>query len=409
MPSHVRRILGFSLLPAMSMLAPLVLLPIVAQRYGPSGWSAIALGQSVGAIVGVVVALAWPIVGGHQIARSNLDLRREIYIDSLGSRLFVLVVATPLAAVFLILLGQPLRLETILFMIGISLNGLTASWYFAGTGEPRKLVVNEGVVRLAGYALAATAMILGSPLIIYASLTIMAGLAMIVLNWWTIVARRPSREQFRFRAWLHIVRGHSYGTLSRVLQGGFSFGGVPISAAIVPGGLSSFAAADQLAKAASNAGLALPASFVGWVGQGGSALKRRSLTATMTTLAILAIAVVVWYAVGPAVVTFLYRGESGLGRAEITLIGLAIFGTVGARVLELLAVVPAGEERSIFLTNTVMSVVGLCLLPLAFVNWGVIGGLTVYAAIPIATMGTLVLVILRALRRRREDRDAASH
>ena len=57
---HVRRLFGFALLPALSMLASLVLLPFIASRFGSGGWVALSIGQSVGALLSVAIGMAWP-------------------------------------------------------------------------------------------------------------------------------------------------------------------------------------------------------------------------------------------------------------------------------------------------------------------------------------------------------------
>ena len=72
----------------------------------------------------------------------------------------MLIVLIPPAAIACAFLVDDLRIETILFMVGISMNALTASWYFAGTGQPRRLIRNEGLVRLVVCCFSAVALVL---------------------------------------------------------------------------------------------------------------------------------------------------------------------------------------------------------------------------------------------------------
>lgn len=391
---HARRVLGFSLLPAMSMLAPLVILPTVATKYGPEGWSAIALGQSIGALVGVVVALAWPIVGGHQIAVTPERVRAGVFVQSVASRLLALAAVLPLALALVLILGGALWVETALFLVGVALNGLTASWYFAGTGDPSTLVRNEGFVRLLSYAVSAVAMGLGAPLIFYAATTVVAGVGMLLANWRSIVGRPPRLDEFRLRESWELVRRHSYGLLSRALQSAFSFGGVSLCAAFAPGSLGAFAAADQIAKAAINAGHPLSASFVGWVsGNGDLAQRGRKATAIVCVIALCGSAV--WVVVGRLVIDVMFAGVAGIDFSGIVLVGLIFLGNVVARAFELLIVVPGGRESLVYSANMVVSAIGLVGLPFAFIVFGAVGGLMVYAGVSIVLVGVYVLGCVR--------------
>jgi hypothetical protein len=81
MNSHLRRLLGFGLVPALSMLSSILLLPIISLKIGPSGWTAVAVGQSIGAIFSSVVSLAWGVIGGIRSQRVTLWLSDGKFID----------------------------------------------------------------------------------------------------------------------------------------------------------------------------------------------------------------------------------------------------------------------------------------------------------------------------------------
>src|SRR4051794_17971489 len=146
---------GFALLPGLSMLASLVILPLISARFGSAGWVALSLGQSVGAVVSVVAGLAWPVIGGNAgAAASDLRARQALFRSSVSSRLLVLFVLVTCAVPLTVLLAPSYPWSTTLFMVGVAGNAMTATWYFAGLGAPRLLVLNEGVVRFGGYLIA---------------------------------------------------------------------------------------------------------------------------------------------------------------------------------------------------------------------------------------------------------------
>ena len=173
---HLRRFIGFSLLPACSLLASVTLLPLISGTQGPEGWVALGVGQGLGAIVGVIAGLAWPTIGGNAVALAAAEDRPGIFVSSVYSRLLALVTLLPFAIVGCVLLVEDYRTATTLFMVGTALNAMTASWYYSGLGEPSRLVINEGVVRLGGYAVSAVALAMGAPLSAYAGITVLAAL-----------------------------------------------------------------------------------------------------------------------------------------------------------------------------------------------------------------------------------------
>jgi uncharacterized membrane protein YgcG len=64
-------------LPALSVLASLVLLPFIAAGFGPG--AALAIGQSIGGFLSVVIGMAWPVIGGNAVARApSLDAARAL-------------------------------------------------------------------------------------------------------------------------------------------------------------------------------------------------------------------------------------------------------------------------------------------------------------------------------------------
>src|SRR5918994_391233 len=135
-----------------------------------------------------------------------------------------------------------------LFILATSANGLTAAWYFAGTGEPRHLVINEGVVRFGGYVVALVGFVAGAPLIWYAGATAAAAATSVLLNWRTVMGPGRFWMAGAHRVAWRVIREQLGGTFSRVLLAGYAFGGPMIFALLAPAQLPLFSAADQIQR-----------------------------------------------------------------------------------------------------------------------------------------------------------------
>ncbi|HYP45829.1 MAG TPA: hypothetical protein VEQ66_11620 [Propionibacteriaceae bacterium] len=402
---HAKRLLGFALLPALSMLASLVLLPLISQRFGSSGWVALGLGQSIGALVSVIVGMAWPIIGGDAVARADgLPARRSLYRSSTYSRLVLLAVMLLMACPLTAIAADGYRLTTTLFMVGISLNGLTAAWYFAGVGEPRHLVVNEGVTRLAGYALALGGMLIGAPLIWYAAATVLSGGTAVALNWFTIMGMSAFRSPGGWTTAVQVIREQFRGTVSRLLQAAFTFGGPSIFAVVAPMQLPIFTAIDQVQKAGNNTLNFLPQAFIQWVGLAENHQRRSRMTRCVYLMAIACASLIpVWLLVGPVAFRFLFAGQVRLPLWGHLLLILAIAAILFNASIELLLLIPLGFSRVVYLGNSVASLLGIALVGLGALLYGPFGAVAAWISVHVL----LLVYYLNQLARRHTVRREA--
>ncbi len=381
----------------MSMLASLVLLPIISSLYGSDGWVTLGVGQSIGAVVSVIVSLAWPVIGGHMIASAETtDARRGIFRKSVASRLIMMAILLAVAAPATALLATAYPLETVLFMIGIAGNGLTASWYYAGIGEPRHVVINEGVVRLVAYAVSLVGLLAGFGLVWYAGVMALSGVAMLVLNWRQVMGSSPLRHDGQFREGLRTIRAQFSGTTSRVLQALFWFGGPGVFSAVAPGSLATFSALDQVQKAANNALGVSPMAFVSWVGSADPRDRARRMRLSMgVILGISVVAAVGYIVVGPFLLDFLFAGGLETGPLLTALMVTLIVAVLVARSVEFLVLVPLGYEKAIYRGNTVASVIGLGLLAAGAYFYGAVGGLAAWVAVHGGLLVWFAIVVIR--------------
>ncbi|WIB43282.1 hypothetical protein [Curtobacterium sp. MCLR17_058] len=383
------RLTGFGLIPALSIASTVILLPLVAHRFGPGGWSAVSVGSSVGAYVGVLVGLSWPIVGSHLVAESAPSIRRSIYINSLRSRglVFILVIAPALVLSLLLTSGTGYGLPAMLVTLAVGLNGFTAAWFFSGSNRPWALVRNEALTRFVTYALIIAVLAIGAPFWMYGVLLSASGIAMLIFNQVTILGWKRAGESVRDVGPTRL-RDHWNGATARLSNSAFSTLTPVLFAASGAPGLHIFTAYDQVQKAAGNALGVVPQAFVSYVsGQVDWASRKRRLRSVVVGAAILAVAILACcLTLGGTVIEALYRGEVSPLWVQVTLAGVVVTSQFFAQFLQQVVLVPLGQVGHSYVVMSVVSIVAVAVFLLAVGSGGVTGGLLVVAAASLLTV-----------------------
>lgn len=389
---HLRRIIGFAAVPATTMISTLLLLPILSSRFGPEGWSAVLLGQSVGAFISVIAGLGWQIVGGNLVAgAANHRARTLIYAESLKSRLVILCLVLPIGAAVTYILLPSHGFESILFMVGTSLNCLNASWYFSGTAQPGMIIRNEGLVRLCGYLLSISAVLVLNLLWIYGAILIFVGLYMAFANVRSILGRSGKSVWVDSGATWTIVRGQLSGMFSRLFQAGQLYAGTPFVAYLSPSTLALYSAIDTVQKSVGNATAFYPQAFAWWVGSGsGTAKKNRVRRLAYLTLILGVVGFSAWIFVGRHLMNLLFSGLIVVS-AELNLVNGACIATFFVtRSLGLLGMVPLGLHEKYYLMHSISSICSLALFVFGVIFFDITVGLGAVALVGMV-MSSLVL------------------
>src|SRR5215213_10702058 len=177
----MRRVLAFGLVPAMSMFGVLLIVPLVARLHGESGVVAVSVGQSVGAMLSIVVSLGWPLTGPAAIARADRNERVALYRASISTRVPIFVVCVPIGVLVSVVLLQAQVAAGALCAVAFTALGFTSSWYYAGLGKPRGLLVFEAIPRMLATIAAGAALFAGAPLLVYPLVLLAATLAGVML------------------------------------------------------------------------------------------------------------------------------------------------------------------------------------------------------------------------------------
>ncbi|WP_424447268.1 hypothetical protein [Microbacterium arborescens] len=265
MIAAVRRFGGLALLPFLSLAIPFVILPVIS-RGEESAWAAVGIGESVGAVLALVIGYGWPLVGPSRVAALEDSRARELFTMSLVSRSLVAVIAAVPAALLTALLapGGSAGLA-VAAMAAVGVAGLSPSWFLIGRSEPRAIALYDLLPRLAGALLSAALVLAGAPVIWYPVLMLTVTLGGIA---WFCARRAARPPRGAVRAGIRSLRDDIQPALAVVAAGVYSAGTVAIvSIAGTTTVVAVYVVADKVLKAALTAIVAATNAVQGWVSE----------------------------------------------------------------------------------------------------------------------------------------------
>jgi O-antigen/teichoic acid export membrane protein len=393
-----RRVTSFAGLPLISLLGSLSLIPVIASAGGARGWAAVALGQALGGGAATILQYGWGFVGPTLLVPLSARDRGRLLWVSMLSRLVVAAFLLPVtAAVAAFLAPEGYRLLAALTAIAVAMIGMSALWFFVGTGRPGQaaryetvprlvvLLASALVVLLTGDALWYPVIFLAGQVVAIGWLTSRLGVVSLDREAWG-AARRALWEQ-RAAAATDVVFAVTLAVPTSIL------------AAVAPGALATYAAGDRIQRLGQSGIQPLFNAFQGWVSEAARTdVVARMRLAVLATGACGAIGGVA-FAVGlPLVDDLLFAGEVTVGYGVSIFFGaaLALYALTSSINFNVLA--PSGLTGSILRSTAVgglVVVMGISVLPQLF---GAVGGAASVAAAQAAALAMQVPAWRRATR-----------
>jgi hypothetical protein len=383
------RIAAFGVLPAVSLLSTLVVLPTLSARFGQAGWSSVLLGQSIGAAASVVCALAWPMEGPDLASRVPAAEQARMYATSVRERAVAIAVATPVLVAICLIAEPSMPLVCILSALAVALNALAPTWYFIGVSRPSRSLVAEGGPRLV-VNIIAIGLVAFLPLWTYPVALIVGMLATLLIAA-VFVRRDPARSSSHtdpVPVPISAQRRPTPGRMrllavtARGADAGYLYLGPPLVALLVPVAYPLYAAVDRMAQSLVNVLGTITQGLMAWIGEGGGARRRRLLAAVALTLAFAVGALVVVFLATPVLLRFLFAGTVEVGTTVSFLAGAIVGGVFLSRSLPIILLVPQGLAPAAYRLLLYGACLGLPLIGLAGLLQGSTGALVVAAAVP---------------------------
>lgn len=356
-----RRIGAFAGLPLLASLAPFLLLPYIARVGGEGTWNALAIGQAVGSLAAILVALGWTLSGPARVAgTNNPELRRRLYAISLLTRLVAFAACLPVLAGIAALYGGTGHFwETFLMAGAQAAAGLSPAWYCIATGDAGQIARYDVVPRIISTIVCIPVLLATGLIILYPAAILAGGL----LGTFFFTRRHSKRQDYAHLHALPVIKEiWALRAASGTTMAAAAYSATPVlvvAAAAFPSGLAVFVSAEKLFRIGLMAVGALGSSLQGWVAEiDGDQLKRRKFSLLSHT--ILGIAGLAGFALlGPFVTQLLFGPPLAADLATCLWFGVAflfvsINTSTGSHWL-----VPAGRIRAVFWSTVAGAAIGL--------------------------------------------------
>ncbi|WP_334147004.1 lipopolysaccharide biosynthesis protein [Microbacterium sp.] len=361
-----RRLLGFSTLPFLASVLPLVALPFMSRAASTDDWSALNIGLGVGTFAGAIGLVGWNILGTPLVAMADSDTaRRGLYGRSFYIRSAVVLLASILSAVVASLISPASSWPVAAaFAVAGALNGIGLSWYAVGVSSPRIALWYEVVPRAAATAAAIGVVVLTQDVLWYGillSLSIIIG---------TVAFHRRVLGRF-WPAWPGMLRLRSDIGDMKAAWGVESIGSlyqnapVPVAGLIAaPVEVAAYASSDRIYRYGTLGVAAAGNALQGWVLETTDVRSRRSrnLAAFAVMAVIAAIGWVVLAVFGPFLSGLLFGADKQGDPAAFHFLGIAFISVTMATPLIRNILIPARRDGFVLAVNMVSAIVGVALM-----------------------------------------------
>ncbi|MCI2193693.1 MAG: hypothetical protein LKK46_06125 [Ancrocorticia sp.] len=142
-----RKFFGFSLIPIIGAMSPLLVLPFVSRIGGIDIWASVGVSQSIGTIGAVVVSSGWTVAGPARLALAeDSSEQARIYCRAFWSKSVILAPASILSCIIVAIILPDMSLTfPLLLTVAMVYSGYSVSWFGVGIGSPR-ITLNYGTL-----------------------------------------------------------------------------------------------------------------------------------------------------------------------------------------------------------------------------------------------------------------------
>jgi PST family polysaccharide transporter len=396
----VRRLAGFSTLPFLAAILPFVALPIVSRAIDDAQWTAVNVGLSVGAIASAVALVGWNVLGTPLVAMAATQPEREeLYARSFYIRAVVAVVSSVVASAVCIWLAPASAVAVaIAFAIATTLNGIGLSWYAVGVSSPAIVVWYEVVPRGIATAIAIFVVPWTGDALWYGVLLCAAALAgtfaFHVVTLKRLVPSVPGYSALRAdlldmkAAWGVEASGNLYANAPVPIASGLS----------TVAGAAAFSSADKIYRYGTLGIAAAGNAFQGWVleTRRHEDRRRRNVVALVGMTAIGAAGWLFLALAGPWASALLFGAEKQGDPMAFHFYGVAFFAVSVSTPLIRNILIPARRDRAVLAVTLVAAALGIGLMVIFGISFGVAGVAAGFAVSEAVTMLACGLLAVRA-------------
>jgi O-antigen/teichoic acid export membrane protein len=396
--STVRAFLPYAAIPLLGGLAPLMVIPAITSMMGASTWASVAVAQSIGAGVAVIVELGWGVTGPQLVAASSERRRRQVFAASVYSKTPTVLTGAAAAAALAAFL-VPSRADPVMMLVaaGTTFTAFQQNWFFIGARTPGRALTTDTWMRVGASAISAGALAMGAPLLVYAIAMLLQPLLSLAL------ASRAVRPEWATpRRAVSIaaasIREQGVVTLGRSIGGLYTALPIAIVSIAAPASVAEFSALERMMRMGLSALSAVPQSLQGWIGASlGAERARRARRALALNGALGIVAGSAFFVIGRPLVHVLFTGEIRVDQASVAAFAVVVTLVCTSRGAGL-ALVAVGGANSITLATALSAVVGVPGIYVLSATHGATGG--ALGEIAAESVGLAVQLVLLGTRLR---------
>jgi O-antigen/teichoic acid export membrane protein len=370
------RVGTFALTVGAGTVVGLLAIPIITRVVGADAWAVQVLVQTLATLFGVVVAFGWGTIGPGLVASLDSKDRPQLFLDSLITRSYLLVVAAPVMMVVLALLRPREAVFVAIASAAYLMPFVGASWYFVGEGRPMRLFFFDALPQLLGTVVGVGVLVLTGNFTLLVVTQLVFNLSAVVISSSVILRDSASllKPNFSPRNSLRQLAHQRHGVITAATGSFYVNLPMLVVNALIPVQLASYAIADRLFRFAVTAFSPVLQFVQGWIPEGGPGdTKHRIRRASQLAPALGILGGSVLATAGPWAAQILVPGNSTFGYNLSIPVGVSFAAVAVSQVIGLACLVPIGKSRELARSTLVGAVLGAPLILLGAVYFGVTG------------------------------------
>lgn len=371
----------FAIAAALSAVSPLLTIPALTSRFGGSGWTSVAIGQSVGTAAAVIIAYGWPLSGPPMIAAASRSDRSAILLGAIRSQVRVLFVVLPGAVVCTLLLEPHYPGAAALTAASCVVAGLAPTWYYVGQRKAQANLLTITAPTVTGAVVGACSLLLGAALWVLPAVSLVFGSATLLV----ILAREVGSSSLRLTHNPRPLRLFSSAqapfALTQISSMVYINLPVALYAVASQSGLEEFSAADRLYRLALAAVIPITQVFQGWVPMVSQPERENRMVIALRTHFILGLAAAI--ALGGSMqvlASLLFRTLPNIPVSLCALYAVTLFVVMQTRCIGANVLAVRGLRGRLLLSAGTASVFAVIAIPLAAAASGAVAAATVVMA-----------------------------
>lgn len=374
------KLLGFSSSALVLAVTSFAVIPAMVTASGQFAWGSITLGQSIGAVTGVIVLYGWGLIGPSIVAGASPTARRVAYAESVVARLVLWVPLAAVGGISSAVIAPDWKGFAAASAVSTTSIGLSSSWYFIGVARPYAYLVLETLPRAAG-AVAGIALMAMGHSALTGVVSIFIGIIVGILCSAVWILRSTTRDgalPARRRSVRELLLLHRRGIVPSLGLAAYEAAPIMIVSIVAPTIQPAFALASKVATLATTGLKPLGTVVQAWVLRPNATQVRahRARTALIATAGASVAITSIAAPATPFLRDWLGQGQIALSLAALTVtsayIGIYFFKWT----LERAVLVTFDRSRTITRAVVICSAVGLPLVAIGGVSSGVTGALS---------------------------------